>query len=233
MELLVSVINLDEAKEALKAKVDILDIKNPKEGSLGANFPWVIEQISEYAEGSIISTTVGDVQYKPGTVSLAALGCAVSGSNYVKVGLYGTKTYQQAMEVMTAVVKTVKGYDKNITVVACGYADSYNIDSVSSELIPKIAYESGCDVAMMDTYVKDGRRLTDYQNKQQLEQFIETAHNYDLKVALAGSVNKDDMPLLKSLSCDIVGVRGCICTGGDRNNGVVDSKLIMQLKDNI
>ncbi|MBE6487952.1 MAG: (5-formylfuran-3-yl)methyl phosphate synthase [Methanosphaera stadtmanae] len=233
MELLVSVINLEEAKEAIKGKADILDIKNPKEGSLGANFPWIIKQISEYSKDMIISTTVGDVPYKPGTVSLASLGCAVSGSNYVKVGLYGTKDYSQAKDVMDAVVKTIKEYDQNITVVACGYADSYNIGSVASNLIPKVAYESGCDVAMLDTYVKDGRRLTDYLDKTQLESFVEESHNYNLKVALAGSVNNDDMPLLKSLSCDIVGVRGCVCSDGDRNNGVVSSKLIQELKDNI
>ena len=85
MELLVSAINLDEAKEALAGGADILDVKNPKEGSLGANFPWVIKEISDYAEDVIVSTTIGDVPYKPGTVSLAALGSAVSGSNYVKV----------------------------------------------------------------------------------------------------------------------------------------------------
>lgn len=233
MELLVSVVNLDEAKEAIKGKADILDIKNPKEGSLGANFPWIIKQISEYSQDMIISTTVGDVTYKPGTVSLASLGCAVSGSNYIKVGLFGTKNYDEAKEVMDAVVKTVKEYDSNITVVACGYADSYNIDSVSSDLIPKVAHDSGCDVAMLDTYVKDGRRLTDYLDKTQLAEFTETSHNYNLKVALAGSVNKEDMSLLKSISCDIVGVRGCVCTDGDRNNGVVSSKLIEELKDNI
>lgn len=78
MELLVSAINLDEAKEALAGGADILDVKNPKEGSLGANFPWIIKEISDYAEDVIVSTTIGDVPYKPGTVSLAALGSAVS-----------------------------------------------------------------------------------------------------------------------------------------------------------
>ena len=64
MELLVSAINLEEAKEARLGGADILDVKNPKEGSLGANFPWIIKQISDYANGEIVvSTTIGDVPY--------------------------------------------------------------------------------------------------------------------------------------------------------------------------
>lgn len=234
MQLLVSAINIEEAKEALKGGADILDVKNPKEGSLGASFPWIIKQISDYANNkTVVSTTIGDVPYKPGTVSLAALGSAVSGSNYVKVGLYGTRNYQEALEVMNAVVKTVKEYDDTITVVACGYADAKQIGSVLPEDIPKVAVNSNSDVAMMDTYQKDGRRLTDFLNKEELSQFTKQTHDYGLEVALAGSVNKKDIQLLEEIDCDIMGVRGCVCTGGDRNQGTINHKLVQDLKDNI
>jgi uncharacterized protein (UPF0264 family) len=39
--LLISPINTQEAREAINGGADIIDVKNPKEGSLGANFPWV------------------------------------------------------------------------------------------------------------------------------------------------------------------------------------------------
>ncbi len=234
MELLVSAINLEEAKEAKLGGADILDVKNPKEGSLGANFPWVIKQISDYADDKIIvSTTIGDVPYKPGTVSLAALGSAVSGSNYVKVGLYGTQNYNQALEVMDAVVKTIKEYDESIVVVACGYADAYKVGSILPEEIPRVAKDSKSDIAMLDTYIKDGHRLTDHQTEEELKSFVQKSHDYGLKVALAGSVNKEDVPMLKRVGCDIMGVRGCVCSGGDRNNGTINHKLVQELKDNI
>ena len=234
MELLVSVINLEEAKEARLGGADILDVKNPKEGSLGANFPWIIKQISDYANGEIVvSTTIGDVPYKPGTVSLAALGSAVSGSDYVKVGLYGTKNYDQALEVMNAVVRTIREYDENIVVVACGYADAYKTGSILPKDIPLVAKNSDCDVAMLDTYIKDGHRLTDHMDVDELKDFVQTAHDYGLKVALAGSVNKNDVDMLKSIGCDIMGVRGCVCSGGDRNTGTINHKLVQELKDNI
>jgi len=234
MQLLVSAININEAKEAKEGGADILDVKNPKEGSLGANFPWIIKEISDYADNKIIvSTTIGDVPYKPGTVSLAALGSAVSGSNYVKVGLYGTKNYDEALEVMNAVVKTIKDYNKNITVVSCGYADAYKIGSVLPEEIPRVAKDSNSDIAMLDTYIKDGHRLTDHMTTQQLEEFVQKSHDYGLKVALAGSVNKTDVTMLKRINCDIMGVRGCVCTQGDRNNGTINRELVQDLKDNI
>lgn len=234
MELLVSAINLEEAKEARLGGADILDVKNPKEGSLGANFPWIIKQISDYANGEIVvSTTIGDVPYKPGTVSLAALGSAVSGSDYVKVGLYGTKNYDQALEVMNAVVRTIREYDENIVVVACGYADAYKTGSILPKDIPLVAKNSDCDVAMLDTYIKDGHRLTDHMDVDDLKDFVQTAHDYGLKVALAGSVNKNDVDMLKSIGCDIMGVRSCVCSGGDRNTGTINHKLVQELKDNI
>ncbi|MCD7781951.1 MAG: (5-formylfuran-3-yl)methyl phosphate synthase [Methanosphaera sp.] len=234
MQLLVSAINMDETIEALNGGADILDVKNPKEGSLGANFPWIIREISDYVDGnSIVSTTIGDVPYKPGTVALAALGSAYSGSNYVKVGLHGPSNYDEALEVMSAVTRAVKSFDESIMVVSCGYADAYRTGSVKPVDIPRVARDSGCDLAMMDTYIKDGKRLTDHQTRDQLESFVDESHSYGLKVALAGSVNESDIPLLEDINCDIMGVRGCVCTDGDRNNGTIDSSLVHMLKDKI
>ena len=112
MLLLISPINREEALESIEGGADIVDVKNPKEGSLGANFPWVIKEIRELTpEDKLVSATLGDVPYKPGTVSLAAMGAHVSGADYIKVGLYGTKDHDEAVEVMENVVKTVKDVD--------------------------------------------------------------------------------------------------------------------------
>ena len=99
MLLLISPINHEEALESIKGGADIVDVKNPKEGSLGANFPWVIKEIRELTpEDKLVSATLGDVPYKPGTVSLAAMGAHVSGADYIKVGLYGTKTMTKRLK---------------------------------------------------------------------------------------------------------------------------------------
>ena len=45
MQLLISVVNEQETIAAIKGGADIIDVKNPNEGSLGANFPGIIRGI--------------------------------------------------------------------------------------------------------------------------------------------------------------------------------------------
>ncbi len=97
MKLLVSPINSEEAIAALKGGADIIDVKNPKEGSLGANFPGVIKEVKEtVGNQKPISAALGDFNYKPGTAALAAYGAAAAGADYVKIGLYDIQTEEQA-----------------------------------------------------------------------------------------------------------------------------------------
>src|SRR3989304_7151778 len=113
MKLLVSPINVEEADICRLAGVDIIDVKNPKEGSLGANFPWIIQAVKKAVGNIPVSATIGDFNYKPGTASLAALGAAVAGGGYIKVGLYDIHTREQALDMLVNIVRSVKDYDKN------------------------------------------------------------------------------------------------------------------------
>ncbi len=232
MLLLISPINTEEALEAIEGGADIIDVKNPKEGSLGANFPWVIRSIRELTpEDMLVSATLGDVPYKPGTVSLAAAGAVVSGADYIKVGLYGTKNYSQALEVMENVVRTVKDYNEDLLVVASGYADAHRIGAVNPMEIPRVAADSGADLAMLDTAVKDGKTLFDFMDEEAMSKFTGETHDCGLKNALAGSIKKEQLKLLSELGCDVVGVRGAACTGGDRNNGTIHRSAVSNLKE--
>ncbi len=229
--LLISPINTEEAQEAIAGGADIIDVKNPKEGSLGANFPWVIKSVREMTpKDMLVSATLGDVPYKPGTVSLAALGASVSGADYIKVGLYGTKSYDEALEVMKNVVKTVKDYNEDALVVASGYADAHRVGAVDPMEIPKVAADSGADLAMVDTAVKDGKTLFDHMDEDLITRFNQEIHDYGLKSALAGSVKKDQLSILYKLGCDVVGIRGAACTGGDRNSGKIHRSAVSELK---
>lgn len=234
MLLLISPINAEEALESIEGGADIVDVKNPKEGSLGANFPWVIKNIREITpEGMHVSATLGDVPYKPGTVSLAAAGAVVSGADYIKVGLYGTKNYDEAVDVMENVVKSVREFDEDALIVASGYADAHRVGAVDPMEIPRVANDAGADLAMVDTAVKDGKTLFDFMDVEKLQKFNDTIHDYGLKSALAGSVKKDQLKLLHDIGCDVVGIRGAACTGGDRNNGSIHRTAVKELKEMI
>jgi len=228
---LISPINTQEAREAIEGGADIIDVKNPKEGSLGANFPWVIKNIREITPKDMqVSATLGDVPYKPGTVSLAAAGAVVSGADYIKVGLYGTKNYSQALEVMENVVKAVHEFNEDATIVASGYADAHRVGAVDPMEIPRVAADSGADLAMVDTAIKDGKTLFDFMNEEKISKFTTEIHDYGLKSALAGSVTREQLPLLAELGCDVAGVRGAACVGGDRNSGHIHHEAVASLK---
>lgn len=227
--LLISPDGVEEALDCAKAAehLDIVDVKKPDEGSLGANFPWVIREIRDAVPADKpVSATVGDVPFKPGTVAQAALGAAVSGATYIKVGLYGCTTPEQAVEVMRGVVRAVKDYRPDAFVVASGYADAHRIGCVNPLALPDIARRSGSDAAMLDTAIKDGTRLFDHVPPDVCAEFVRRAHGAGLLAALAGSVRAADLGALTRIGTDIVGVRGAVCEGGDRNTGRIRPVLV-------
>lgn len=227
--LLVSPDSVEEALDCAEAAehLDIVDVKKPDEGSLGANFPWVIQEIRAATPADKpVSATVGDVPYKPGTVAQAALGAVVSGATYIKVGLYGCTTPDQAVEVMRGVVRAVKDYRPDALVVASGYADAHRVGCVNPLALPDIARRSGSDAAMLDTAVKDGTRLFDHLPPDVCGEFVRLAHEGGLLAALAGSVKAADLGPLTRIGTDIVGVRGAVCEGGDRTAGRIRPQLV-------
>lgn len=232
MRILVSPINDQEAIDAYEGGADIIDVKNPKEGSLGANFPWVIKSVKQAINSKKpISATIGDLNYKPGTASLAALGAAVAGAEYIKVGLYDIQTEAQALDILVNINKAVKEYDKNKKVVASGYSDYKRINSISPLLLPSIGKKAGIDIVMMDTGIKDGRSTFEFMSEMKLTEFTTLARNNGLESALAGTLKFEDLPVLVRIQPDIIGVRAMVC-GGNRNS-TIKKELVKKLLDEI
>jgi uncharacterized protein (UPF0264 family) len=233
VQLLVSPSSEEEALECVKGKADIIDVKNPAEGSLGASFPWIIRNIRELVPRNIpISATIGDVPFKPGTVALAALGAAQAGASFVKVGLFGTRTLEEALEVMKAVTQTVDEYSLSISVVAAGYAEGERINSLSPAFLPVVASETACDYVMIDTFDKtSSATLFDCIPFNTLENFMHQARDLQLGTALGGGIQLEHIPILKQLQPEIVGIRSAVCERGDRLQGKIRSELVTVFKN--
>jgi hypothetical protein len=226
LKLLISPRDEEEALEAIAGRADIIDVKNPSEGSLGANFPSIIRRIREVTPRELeVSAAIGDFPNKPGTASLAALGAAVSGADYVKVGLYGLSIYKDALYLSKQVVRSVKDYNPRIKVVIAGYADAYRINAIDPSLIPQVTSEAGAEVAMVDTAIKDGKGLLDLWSWDNVENFVQDAHDRNVLVALAGSIKKEDLPLIRDLGADVVGIRGAACEKSDRQGKIVRERV--------
>lgn len=232
MKLLVSSSDEKEALEAIAGGADIIDVKNPREGSLGASFPWVIKRIRGIApKGVEVSCTVGDLPNLPGSVSLAVLGAAATGVDYVKVGLGKVNAMEDAVFLLRSAVRAAKNYDYSIRVAVTGYADAVRIGSVNPLLIPEITAVANADVAMLDTSVKDGKSLFTFLTTNQLKKVVREAHDRGLLVALAGALTKEQLPLVQDLEVDIVGLRSAACTNGDRLHGRISKEAVREMVD--
>src|SRR5205807_7285446 len=88
MRLLVSVISAEEARRALAGGADIIDVKDPREGALGAPSPRVLSEVVRVVGAAgPVSVALGDLPNLPHTAALAGHGAALCGAGYVKVRL--------------------------------------------------------------------------------------------------------------------------------------------------
>ncbi|MGB9693349.1 MAG: (5-formylfuran-3-yl)methyl phosphate synthase, partial [Fervidobacterium sp.] len=195
IKLLVSVTNEGEAIEALKGGAHIIDVKNPKEGSLGANFPRIIKRVREMVNGNIeVSATIGDLPNLPGTASLAALGATVSGADYIKAGLFGVKNTSETLYLLKEVCRAVKDFDPSLKVIAGGYADYKSVGCFNPLKLPEIAHAAGADGVIIDVKVKSTMtKIFRLISVTELKKFVDEAHKFNLIVAIAGSLDKSDV----------------------------------------
>jgi uncharacterized protein (UPF0264 family) len=224
----VSVVDADEARAAAAAGADIVDVKNPAEGSLGAPAPAVIAAVrAAVPEELPVSVAIGDMPNLPGTAALAALGAAHSGAAFVKVGLWGVGTEEDAI----ALLRTVRAAAAEAVVVAGAYADARRVAPapLAPELLPRVARAAGVDVCLLDTAVKDGRGLLDWLSPQALTALVDEAHELGLLVALAGALRAEDLPVVGATRADIAGVRSAACADG-RRTGALDPSRVRALQ---
>jgi len=224
MKLLVSIQSLEEAQVAIESGCDILDIKNPAEGSLGANFPWVLKSIiTRFPDLQCeTSATIGDMCHKPGTASLAGYAVASLGIKYVKAGLYESKTYEQALEMITAIKRSVEMANQKSCFVASGFADWRKIDGLNPQDLLRAAIEAKSGIILLDTFIKDGSNLFDNMSVDELSQFVGLCHKSGIKCALAGSIKLNDLEKLAKISPDFIGVRGALCIDLKNRKSLID-----------
>jgi len=228
MRLLVSVVDAAEAREAAAAGADIVDVKNPAEGSLGAPAPSVIADIRAVVPSALaVSAAIGDMPNLPGTAALAALGAAHSGATFVKVGLWGASTEADAV----ALLRAVRDAAPEAVVVAGAYADARRVPHapLAPELLPRVARAAGVEVCLLDTAVKDGRGLLDWLSPDALTALVDEAHELGLEMALAGALRAEDLRVVCATGADIVGVRSAACAGG-RRTGSLDPARVRALR---
>jgi (5-formylfuran-3-yl)methyl phosphate synthase len=222
VKLLVSVVSVDEARAAAGAGADIIDVKDPGEGALGAPGPRLLEQIVAVVAGvAPVSVALGDLPDLPHTAALAARGAAACGADVVKVGLRGTRELDRAVAVMTAVAEAV---GPDTAVIAAAYADgpAASPPALDPAQLPEVVRRTGIAGALIDTLVKDGRGLYGSLAPAAVAELAAATRAAGGSFGIAGQLRRGQ---LCRVEADLVGVRSAVCRGGDRA-AALDPQLV-------
>ncbi len=222
MRLLVSIVSPEEAIRALGGRADIIDVKDPVEGALGAPSPGVLSGVVRaVGTAAPVSVALGDLPNLPHTAALAARGAALSGADYVKVGLRGVREFDGAVRLVGAVAEAV---GPRTAVIAGAYADAEALDppALAPRWLPGLVERTGIAGALVDTFVKDGRGLHDWLSESELAELIVRTHRAGASFAVAGQLRLGE---LRRVAADVVGVRSAVCRGGDRR-AELDADLV-------
>ncbi|MFZ4700452.1 MAG: (5-formylfuran-3-yl)methyl phosphate synthase [Candidatus Methylumidiphilus sp.] len=208
--MLASVENLAEALLVLEACVDIIDLKSPSNGALGALPLETVGQIVQAVGGRLpVSATIGDLPMEPQWVRQAVESMAGTGVDYVKIGLFPGGDWQQTVSGLSPLA--VRG----VRLVAVLFGDQNPGLGQIAELA-----KAGFSAAMLDTLDKQGGSLTHVCTHDFLRDFVAEVKAYGMVCGLAGSLRQADVTQLLNLRPDYLGFRGALCLRHDRTAGL-------------
>ncbi|GAC1340587.1 MAG: hypothetical protein NVSMB26_28650 [Beijerinckiaceae bacterium] len=212
--MLASVTGPAEAEMVLECGADIIDLKDPAAGALGALSPDTVRAtIAAIAGRRLTSAVTGDLPMIPETVRDAVINMADCGVDFVKIGIFPSQRARDIVGALADIATRTK-------LVAVFFAD----------LAPDLDLVEDCAAlgfagAMLDTARKGSGRLIDHMEMIALEHFIAHCRDRGLISGLAGSLEAPDIPRLMRLQPDLLGFRSALCRAGDRK-GELDPAAI-------
>ena len=222
--LLASVATLDELAVAARGGADILDLKDPKAGALGA---WPLGEIARavaavrlWPARPPLSATVGDLPMTPAAVTAPVAETWACGVDYVKIGLSPSGDPAGCVAALAPQAR------RGARIVAVLFADLW---PDADRLLPGIA-RAGFAGAMLDTAGKGAGGLMRHKTAGELARFVEKARRLGLLTGLAGSLGLEDIPSLMPLAPDYLGFRTALCAGADRG-GALDPTALAAIRD--
>lgn len=199
-DFLASVTSIDEARIALECGADIIDLKNPLQGALGALPIEEVEEIVRFVDGKRpVSATIGDLPMQPDILRPAVARMAETGVDIVKVGFFGDVAHDDCVRELMPIASCVK-------LVAVLFADQ----KIDFSLLRQLA-ECGFYGAMLDTATKNGAALSEWMSFTELQAFLGASREDGLVTGLAGSLRVRNVSELLGLNPDYLGFRGALC----------------------
>jgi (5-formylfuran-3-yl)methyl phosphate synthase len=216
--MLASVTGPEEAESVLTAGADLIDLKDPSRGALGAQpVSTVRATVAAVAGRRPVSAVTGDLPMQPAEILAAASAMAEAGVDYVKVGIFPGGD-------AVACIRALAPLAKQVRLVAVQFADR-----APDLLLPAVAAEAGFAGAMLDTATKSAGRLLDHMDLPTLRRFVDTCTQHGLLSGLAGSLEAPDIPRLLLLQPGFLGFRGALC-GADGRAARIDPESVRQIR---
>lgn len=222
--LLVSVRSAAEASAALAGGADLIDMKEPSRGALGAAPTEVWREVADTVAGRVpLSVALGELIEASETPPLPPADCSFL--QFAKLGLRGCQALRRWQD---AWLKTFEPWPAHVQRVAVSYADWRKIQAPPPEEVIDVGAELGCRVWLIDTCDKTAGGLLDYASPGQLRAWMDRARNRGLQVALAGSLTLAAIDKLRPLCPNWFAVRGAVCREG--REGTLDAAAVRGLK---
>lgn len=216
MKLLVSVRSLDEARVAAVHGADLIDLKEPREGALGAlplaTVAAIVSELRPRHPALRLSATVGDLagstEAQIATVLDSVVRMAGCGVDDVKVGIApGEAALLSALGDLARA-----GLPGGARAVPVLIADD-GVPAALSALACRLPFAA----VMLDTQDKSRGSLVARRAPNELREFVATMQRHGRLAGLAGSLRIDDLPALLASGCDFAGFRGAVCAGDRRD----------------
>jgi uncharacterized protein (UPF0264 family) len=219
--MLASVNSVDEALQALSANVDIIDLKQPALGALGALETDLVKAIVNEINGRCpISATIGDLPMQPELVYRAVQAMAETGVDYVKIGFFPGGDWQGTVEKLAI-------FSQTTNLIAVLFADTEPDFAIIDSL-----KNAGFRGVMLDTIDKSRGSLTQVMTKTDIARFAGLSKDRALLCGLAGSLRLNDVAELMPYQPDYLGFRGALCVDHHRT-AQLNRSSIMQIKQAI
>jgi uncharacterized protein (UPF0264 family) len=221
-QLLVSVRDRFEAAIALEGGADLIDVKEPLAGSLGAARIDRVREVIDHVGGRLpTSAALGElVDCQP--ENLLTLPKSLS---YVKLGLAGCAKLSDWPQRWSAAARAISSPTRLVAVV---YADRA-ADAPCPDEIIRHAVTLNCGALLVDTFDKGRGNLFHHWTIEQVERFVRQARRLGVMSVLAGSLSREAIAKLLPLQPDYVAVRGAVCRGS--RTTIVDRDLVANLAD--
>lgn len=208
-KMLASVRNRQEAEVALQIGADIIDLKEPSRGALGAVETGEIVEIVGFVNGRrLTSAASGDLPMEPEVVRAKAEELAATGVDFVKIGFLPSKCLADCATAVSGIAARQK-------LVAVLFADHVYPGNVLD-----IFAQAGFHGVMIDTADKTKGRLLQHLSMDRLGTFVADCHARGLTAGLAGSLEAPDVPRLLAYNPDFIGFRGALCSNLERGAAI-------------